>query len=91
MFTITYHPKVRMDFRKVHARHVNVIREVIDEKLASKPTVYGKPLKSTLKNLRALRIGNYRVVYAVRNKELIVLVLIVGQRDTVYKKVEKRL
>lgn len=91
MFTIHYHPKVRDDFRKVHPRQIGMIREIIDSKLASEPETYGKPLRRTLKNLRSLRIGNYRVVYTIQNKKLTVLVLIVGRRDKVYKEAKKRM
>ncbi len=91
MFSVTYHPKVRNDLRKIHPKHVAVIREAIETKLARNPAEYGKPLRHTLKNLRSLRIGNYRIVYAVRNEKLIVLVLLVGKRDSVYREAEKRL
>tara|TARA_Y100000310_G_C19955493_1_gene478802 strand:+ start:106 stop:384 length:279 start_codon:yes stop_codon:yes gene_type:complete len=91
MLTVIYHPKVRSDLRKVHSRHLAVIRDAIETKLARSPKRYGKPLRSTLKNLRSLRIGNYRVVYAVKNRELIVLVLTIAKRDKVYEEAKKRL
>ena len=83
MFTIVYHPKVRDDFRKVHPRHVAVLREVIDEKLATKPEIYSKPLRRTLKNIRSLRVGNYRIVYTIQKKKLVVLIVTVANRDKV--------
>lgn len=91
MFTVFYHPKVRLDFRKIHAKHIAVLREAIDTKIAINPEIYGKPLKRTLKNLRSLRVGNYRIIYTVKQKKLTILVLIVGNRDKVYQDAQKRL
>lgn len=90
MFVIDYHPKVRSDFRKIASRQAIDILDVIDLKLAKDPKYYGKPLKRTLKNFRSLRVGNYRIVYTVKDKKLTVLILIVGNRDKVYQEAEKR-
>ena len=91
MFRVTYHPKVREDLRNIHRRHVAVIRDAIESKLVTDPEGYGKPLRNTLMNLRSLRIGNYRIVYAVRKKKLIVLVLTVAGRDKVYRAAGRRI
>lgn len=91
MFTVIYHPKVRSDFRKIDPALIPVIREAIQEKIAQDPELYGKPLRYTLKHLRSLRIGEYRIVYAVKKKQILVLVLIIGKRDTVYSDVLKRM
>ena len=91
MYEIVYHPQVRKDLEKIHKKHIQVMREVIETKLAERPEEYGKPLRSTLKPLRSLRIGNYRIVYAVQKKKLIVLILTIAQRDKVYKEAERRI
>lgn len=44
----------------------------------------GKPLTSSLSGLWSLRIGDYRALYQIKNKELIVLVLKVGHRKNIY-------
>jgi len=44
----------------------------------------GKRLKGKLSGLRSLRVDSYRVVYNVREIELVVLVLKAGSRDSVY-------
>ena len=90
MFIIRYHPKVLNDFRGMHPRHAEVLREAIDTKLALNPEIYGKPLRQTLKGYRSLRIGSYRIVYVVQKKQLIVLILTAAKRDHVYKESEKR-
>ena len=44
------------------------------DRLAGTPHL-GAPLKGDLRGLRRLRVGNYRVVYEIRDDELVVLVL----------------
>ena len=91
MYTVSFHPKVQKDFSGIDEKHIAILREAIHTKLAKDPIAYGKPLRHTLKNLRSLRVGEYRIIYTMRNGALIVLVLIVGKRDSVYKEAMKRL
>ena len=44
----------------------------------------GKPLTSILTGLWSLRIGDYRAIYQIKNKELIVIVIKIGHRKNVY-------
>ncbi len=44
----------------------------------------GKPLTSILTGLWSLRIGDYRAIYQIKNNELIILVIKIGQRKNVY-------
>lgn len=44
-----------------------------------------KPLKGTLKGRRRLRVGDYRVIYSVRDDVLVVLVASVASRSVVYR------
>ena len=46
----------------------------------------GAALKGGLRGLRRLRVGDYRVVYEVRNDELIVLVVRVAHRRDAYRR-----
>ncbi len=91
MFTVFYHPKVRDDVRRIDTAHLAVIRRAINEKIAGRLEHYGKPLRRTLKNLRSLRIGDYRIVYSVQSGKLIVLIIIIGKRDSVYREAGKRI
>lgn len=43
----------------------------------------GKPLVNTLKNNRSIHIGKYRVVYSIKNNEIIIAK--VDHRKDVYK------
>lgn len=52
--------------------------------LAANPHV-GKPLKGDLLGLRRIRVGSYRVVYEIREDEVLILVLRVAHRRDVYR------
>lgn len=41
------------------------IKRAIEEKLAARPEVFGKPLRKSLKGYRSLRVGDYRVIFRI--------------------------
>jgi len=45
----------------------------------------GEAMKGRWKGLRRIRIGVYRAVYALKEEELIILVLTVGHRKELYR------
>jgi len=53
------------------------------EKLKDNPKI-GKPLTGNLKGLWRLRQDNYRIVYRIKDQELIVYVINIGDRGNVY-------
>ena len=59
------------------------IAEMIDG-LAGNPFM-GTALKGELRGLRRIRVGEYRVVYEIREGELVVLVIRVRHRRDVYR------
>ena len=54
------------------------------DRLAENPGL-GTALKGDLRGLRRLRVGNYRVLYEVRDDELVVLVVRVAHRRDAYR------
>ena len=44
----------------------------------------GLPLIGNLSGLWKLRIGDYRVIYQIKNEELVILVLKIGHRKNIY-------
>lgn len=57
--------------------------ESIDD-LARNPSA-GSVLKGEFSGLRRIRVGSYRVIYEVQDKELVVLVIRIGHRREVYR------
>jgi len=69
-----------------HVPKVDRIRiELAIDSLADNPEAGGL-LSGQWKGLRRLRVGSYRVIYAVEQNELIVLVVKIGHRKEVYRK-----
>ena len=90
MFTVSYHHLVvSEDIPKLSAPWKARIRRAIEERLATRPEVYGKPLRSSLKGYRKLRVGDYRVVFRI--EERIVKVLVIQHRSIAYTNVVKRI
>jgi len=59
------------------------IATAIDD-LAANP-YKGSALKGELTGLRRIRIGSYRVIYEIRENELVILVVAVGHRRNIYR------
>ena len=68
------------DFSKKVQREVALVVEEIARNL-----LMGKPLQGTLMGLRSKRVGKFRIVYQNKKKELIVLIINIEHRKSVYK------
>lgn len=55
------------------------------ETISRDPEAEGKPLQGELKGLRSHRFGSYRVLYEVRKRELVVVVVDLGHRREIYR------
>ena len=72
------------ELSRVAERDRLVIVNAID-RLTENPFL-GNALKGGLRGLRRLRIGDYRVLYELRNDELVVLVVRVAHRRDAYRR-----
>ena len=88
MFKVTYHKKVTDDVSALSTTNKIAISKAIEEKLTTEPEFFGKPLQFSLAGLRSLRVGDYRVVFQLKKKE--VFVVLIGHRSVVYSLVSKR-
>ena len=48
------------------------------------PRVHGKALTANLKGKWRYRVGNYRIICAINDEELIVLAITIGHRRDIY-------
>lgn len=90
---IIYHKQVDDDFQSIGPSAAGRVIKAIDKKLTTAPDKYGQPLSNNLKTFRKLRIGDFRVVYKVMAKKILVLVLAVGPRrdKEIYNTASKRI
>jgi len=72
-YIVKYHKTLKEDLNKLDKFSRSRIRKAIESRLLIDPVKYGQSLKGTLKSFRKLRIGDYRVVYKVGKKEIIIL------------------
>jgi len=72
-YIVKYHKTLKEDLNKLDKFSRSRIKKAIESRLLIDPIKYGQSLKGTLKGFRKLRIGDYRVVYKVVKKEIIIL------------------
>ena len=89
MFEITYHKKVVDDISGISTSHKIAIKKAIQEKLTTEPEFFRKPLQFSLSGLRSLRVGDYRVVFQLKKKEVFVVLIV--HRSVVYALAGKRI
>lgn len=83
MFTLHYHSQVvKVDIPRVNGSWQKKIKSGIEAKLTFDPLLYGKPLRRDLHGCYKLRIGDYRVIYFVKNYD--VFIIVIGHRRDVY-------
>lgn len=81
---IKYHPKVKNeDIPRLGSNIVVRIENVIRNRLMVNPIKYGFYLRGTLRGYRKLRVGDWRIVYRIVDKEI--RIIAIGNRKDVYK------
>jgi len=84
---VTYSTRIKQSAAKALARIDKTERRrlISDiDRLADNPHA-GSALKGEFKDLRRLRVGDYRVVYEVRDKQFLILAVRVAHRRQVYR------
>ncbi len=81
-YEIRFLPSVRRDFHGIPRPAVRRILKAIDQ-LAAHPRPPACK-KLTSRDLYRIRVGVYRIVYEIRDNELIIAVVKVGHRRDVY-------
>jgi mRNA interferase RelE/StbE len=87
---VTFHPDVvEKDLPSLSREVQETLLLAIDKKLYCYPEKFGKPLSAGLAGYRKLRVGDYRVVYELKGREVIILVI--AHRREVYDEATHRL
>ena len=87
-WTIEYDSRVVKDMKKLDRKVQQQIIAYFDERIApsSDPRTFGKTLESSFSGLLRYRIGNYRAICRIEDTHMVVLVVRISHRSTVYKK-----
>ena len=87
-WTVEYAREAAKALRSLDPQVRSRVRKAV-ETLREDP-LRGKPLQFELKGLRSWRTGDYRIVYAVQNQVLRILIVAVGHRREVYQQIWSR-
>jgi mRNA interferase RelE/StbE len=88
-FGILYTKEAKRNIEKLDPSVRALVKRAI-ESLAVSPEK-GKPLSYDLAGLRSLMTSDYRVIYRIRGGELVIIVIAVGHRREIYKKLRELL
>jgi len=81
-YSVSYKKSVARDLRHLHKAEVRRIFNKIDKELSKNPEKYPL-LTGSFAGLRKFRVGNYRVIFTLLDKQ--VIVLRIGHRKEVYR------
>ena len=65
------------------------IKQAIEKKLMTRPEVYSRPLRRSLKGYRKLRVGGYRIIFRIEGNQ--VKIFVIQHRSIVYGTTAERL
>jgi len=86
-YSIKYTKEAKRKIGKLDPSISVTIKKAI-ESLLSNP-YKGKPLSHELAGLYSLRTSDYRIIYRIKEKQLIIIVISVGHRKEIYKRLRE--
>ena len=84
MYKVVYVDQVEEDLKKLDKSAARKILARIETYLACNPQELGKPLKGSFQGFWRYRWGDYRVIYKISEKEILILILRIGHRKDIY-------
>ena len=85
-YKVLYADSAKKELAKLGADTSKRIVDKIEVHLVKDPSSIGKPLTGHFKGYWSYRFNNYRVLFRIKNDEVIIIVLRVGHRKDVYLK-----
>jgi len=82
-YTLEFRPRALRDLKGLPQ---NVQRRILEpiENLADDPRPPGVKKLSGTEDLYRIRVGDYRVIYQIRDKERLVVIVRIGHRGDIY-------
>ena len=86
-WTIEYDPRAVKDLKKLDRKIQREILDYMDDRIATAkdPRAFGKPLRASKFGLWRYRVRDYRIICELQEKRLVVLVVAIGHRRTIYE------
>jgi mRNA interferase RelE/StbE len=82
-YKVIFTKSVKKDFRKIPKLEVSKILNEIEELAKNSRSSKTKKLKG--EKLYRLRVGNYRVIYNIKDNLLLIFVVKLGHRSDIYR------
>ena len=83
-YHLEFAPKARRQFQKL-SREVQARLSPRIEALAENPRPVGVKKMAGEGNLYRIRVGDYRIIYEIRDRILVILIVGIGHRREVYR------
>ncbi len=84
VYRVEFAPRAEGEFRKL-PRPAQVRLKARIDSLAGNPRPQGVQLLSGDERLYRIRVGDYRIIYAIEDEVLLVLIVKLGHRRDVYR------
>ena len=85
-YRVFFTREAKRNVEKLDSSIKKIIKKAI-ESLAVNPAK-GKPLAYDLAGLHSLRTADYRIIYRIRERQLRIIVVAVGHRKEIYKRLK---
>ena len=83
IYSISFTRTSKKQFDSLPNKIKQEVIKILEDEIALDPLV-GKPLHGPLKGLRSRRIGVLRIIYEIIRSELVIMVLSIEHRKSVY-------
>ncbi len=84
-YKLIYKPSAIRDLQKLPRKIVDAVISFCEGPLLDNPYRVGKPLINKYAGFHTAKRGSYRIVYEIREEEVVVYVAFVGSRADVYR------
>lgn len=91
VWTIEYTDTALKELRKMERQTAKRVVDYMDKRVApsSDPRSYGKPLTGPLDSFWSYRVGDMRVICSIEDEVLRILIVEIGDRKEVYRKLTR--
>ena len=85
-WSIEYDPRAVQDLKKLDRTIQRQILDYMDDRVAKadNPRMFGKPLRHSKFGLWRYRVRDYRIICELQERRLVVLVVAIGHRRSIY-------
>jgi mRNA interferase RelE/StbE len=84
VYKVVYLDQVEEDLKRLDKTTVKKILTRVETYLAKDPKGLGKPLKGDFQGYWRYRWGDYRVIYKISEREILIIILRISHRKEAY-------